>query len=132
MKSACTLREESRSTSHYAMLDGSPQDLRLLADCLRRSTGPISLDGDKEAAIVIRHTSDDVLRISKAGSALTIEGSSDTVNRMFIDALEAVADEEEAANGEGVARHRHIEYLGDGDKWRAPDSLPLIVGSTRG
>ena len=131
MESACVLREASGANFHYVTLDGRPQDLRALAEYLRLVEGPISLAGEIGASIVIRHTNDELLRISKSGALLTVEGAAGTVSRLFIDALDAVADDEEAADGSGVPRHQHIEYLGEGDKWRAPDTLPLIIGSIR-
>jgi hypothetical protein len=62
---------------------------------------------------------------------LTVEGTDDAVSRLFIDALEAVANDEDAANGVGVPRHQHIEYLGESDNWRPPDSVALIIESIR-
>jgi hypothetical protein len=112
-----------------AMLTGYPTDLRQLASDLEADEAAVTVvvDENPTAAVTRRITEDDRLRISlEPGPVLVVEGTR-TALKILTGALRGVADAASQADGQGVARHVHIEYLGEGDTFRAPDSFPLVV-----
>ena len=109
--SQCRLTGDDRE----AMLDGSPDALRGLADLLDRP----------DDTIAVRFaTGGQLRRGGAAGGPLRGRGGA-----------RAPAGGRGAGPGtDGVGRaaihrHAHIEYLGPDDRWRAPDSTPLVVSS---
>lgn len=113
---------------------GYAAELRAAARALREPTGgvvPLTPRGGILAELRVRRTPGALLRVAVEGDALVVECDPGRIDPMFIDLLDDVADEAEDASGRGVARHVHIEYLGEGDDWRAPDSVPLVIGEHR-
>ena len=75
------------------------------------------------------HTIDNRLRVSvQAGPTLLIEGTPESI-QILTGAMRGVAEDAEEIGTAPVGRHAHIEYLGDDDLWRAPDTFPLVIGS---
>jgi hypothetical protein len=115
------------------MLDGSPSELRDLAHELDSEDDVVEVELASPPGAAVRRcvTSDERLRVSvEPGPILVIEGSR-TALRIAIEPMRGVADAAETAAGEGVARHAHIEYLGETDGYRAADSFPLVIGERR-
>jgi hypothetical protein len=61
----------------------------------------------------------------QVATALRLSGGREYLD-IFWDALDGVADQAEAADDRVIRRHQHIEYF-PGDKYRSPDSVPLII-----
>lgn len=126
--SQCRLTGDDRE----AMLDGSPDALRGLADLLDRPDDTIAVRFATGGQLRRVRTTDDRLRISvEPGSVLVAEGSASAID-LLTHILRGLADEADEADEVGHAaihRHAHIEYLGPDDRWRAPDSTPLVVSS---
>lgn len=110
-------------------VEGSPEDLRKLASALERDGRAALRDG---GSVEIDYLADPApFRARTVGRALKVDGSRSNVEAQFIGELRQVADAEDAHRDEPIARHAHVEYLGEGDRWRAPDSLPLVIQAAR-
>jgi hypothetical protein len=115
------------------MLDGLPSELRKLADDLDGEDELVEIELASPQGAALRRcvTDDERLRVSvEPGPILVIEGNRKAL-RIAIEPMRGVADAAVMAAGEGGARHAHIEYLGETDGGRAPDSFPLIIGERR-
>jgi hypothetical protein len=105
-------------------LAGPPTALRALARRLRRhgESLEVTVDGGSVAQEVTRGP----LLVSLRGTTrVHFSGGLEYLDLVW-DALEGVADQAETAGDRGVNRHQHIEYF-PGDKYRSPDSVPLVI-----
>jgi hypothetical protein len=115
-----------------AAIEGSPADLRRLADNLdaRDSVVVVELSAPEGVALLRRQlTDDDRLRITVGpGPNLLVEGTASAIE-IVSETMRGVAEAAQQVGRDAVQRHAHIEYLGEDDQWRAPDSFPLVVTS---
>jgi hypothetical protein len=121
MTNRCRLQIEGGEVS----LRGSAVGLRQLVSDLRRGLRPVEVQLDN-GVISQAMTSSNRLRIALEGTVLTVEGDEPSLEG-FYSFLTAVADQAEEPRSSGISAHAHLEYLGDGDEWRTPDSLPLLI-----
>lgn len=118
-------------------LNGRPAALRAAATALRSDRASevileLRVEGDlSECRLAFRRTPSDLFKVSYVPGTLTVEGNDEALEGQFLGALEGVADMADEAAGTGVARHQHIEYLGEMDHWRDPESTALIIGEER-
>lgn len=75
-----------------------------------------------------RRTDNALLNVSVVGRQLVIEGNLNALGIIY-DSLTGVAGEAESAVDRAVGHHAHVEYLGEDDQWRSPDSFSLVVGA---
>jgi hypothetical protein len=128
LRSGCRLAVDQ----YGANLDGSPDDLRRLAEMLERDDELIvtTLRGDGSPALLRRRTEERQLSITLLdGPALELSGDSAALN-IVVSSLRGVAMEADVMRSAPVRRHVHIEYLGEGDDiYRSPKLFPLEVTS---
>jgi hypothetical protein len=113
-----------------AMLDGSPAALRALAGLLEASDASVLIELAPGLGCVRRErTTDDRLRVSvEPGPTLLIEGTAKAIG-ILTSTMRGIGDEADEVRSAPAGRHAHIEYLGEDDRWRAPDTFPLVIGS---
>jgi hypothetical protein len=129
-ESACRLTVQDDGAIREALLDGSPDDLRALADMIETSDESVVVAVSQGTRTVCRRWTDDgCLRVSvEAGPVLVLEGNRDAIG-IVTSSMRSVANEADALASGPIRRHQHIEYLGETDQWRAPDSFPPVIGS---
>lgn len=112
-----------------AELEGSPAGLRSLASALSRGRST-SIELSTPGASVVQEINASPLLKVAAGPGLTLHlsGSLSALDLVW-SALSGTAQAAEEATDRTVKRHTHIEYLGEGDGYRHPDSVPLAIGS---
>ena len=112
-----------------AALEGSPGALRSLTSELSQGRST-SIALSTPGASVVQEINASPLLTVAAGPGLTLHlsGSPSALNLVW-SALSGTAQDAEEATDRAVKRHTHIEYLGDGDRYRHPDSFPLVIGS---
>ena len=115
-----------------ANLEGSPDDLRRLAEMFERDDELIvaTLRGDGNPVLLRRRTEERQLSISLLdGPTLELSGDATALN-IVVSAMRGVAMEADVMRSAPVRRHVHIEYLGEGDDiYRSPKLFPLEVTS---
>jgi hypothetical protein len=125
--SGCRLRIDDGPVP-LAMLDGEPPELRRLAEVLRSAIDEVAVQV-MSGEIVQRRTDSPLLRVSTSGRRLTIEGDANALGIVHY-TLDLVAHQADSAQPRsGVREHAHVEYLGEGDQWRSPDSFPLVISA---
>ncbi len=129
-ENGCRLSVHDDGKIREAMLDGSPAALRALAGLLDASDASVQIELAEGLGCVRRqHTTDDRLRVSvEPGPTLLIEGTAKAIG-IVTSTMRGLADEADEVRSAAVSRHAHIEYLGEDDRWRAPDTFPLVIGS---
>jgi hypothetical protein len=106
-------------------LAGSPSALRALAEQLRAA--PPTTEIRLRNGLVVQEQTAGPLAVALRGSpSLHLTGAPDNLELVW-SALESVAAEAEAADGQGVEPHRHIEHTGPDDTRRAPGTRPLVI-----
>jgi hypothetical protein len=110
-----------------AMLDGSPTELRRLAEALEAAPDEFTFPMATGSLTQLR-TDDALLRVGVVDDSLTVEGNEHALGILY-NSLTSLADIAESAEDRTIRRHVHIEYLGESDQWRSPDSYPLVVGA---
>jgi len=123
MDSECRLTYGESET----LLDGSPADLRRLESDLASAPDEFTIPM-VNGSMTQRRTDNSLLKVSVIGRELIIEGNWNALG-MIYDSLTGVASEAESAVDRTVGRHAHIEYLGEDDQWRSPDTFPLVIGA---
>ena len=123
MNSECRLTYGESET----LLDGSPADLRRLESDLASAPDEFTIPM-VNGSMTQRRTDNSLLKVSVIGRELIIEGNLNALG-MIYDSLIGVAGEAESAVDRAVGRHAHIEYLGEDDQWRSPDTFPLVIGA---
>lgn len=108
-----------------ALIDGSPIGLRNFARLLEADADEIKVVMGT-STILRKRSENPLLRVSLKGDCLTVEGDNHALGG-FCQTIMGVADDAESAKDRTIKRHAHIEYLGDGDRWRASDSFPLLI-----
>jgi hypothetical protein len=115
-----------------ASLEGAPGELRRLDDVLEAADPVVvlSLSGPEGSPVIRRAlTDDDRLRVKiEPGPTLVLEGSTSAIE-IVTGAMRGAAEAAEQVGHDVVQRHAHIEYLGEDDRWRTPDSFPLVITS---
>jgi hypothetical protein len=125
------------ATPGEVCLEGRPATLRAAAKALRSDPAPqvtseLSVERDLPACrLILRRTPSHLFKVSYVPGTLTVEGDDEALENQFLTALEGVADTAEDAAGTGIARHQHIEYLGEMDYWRDPQSTALVISEQR-
>jgi hypothetical protein len=123
MDSDCRLRIDAG----LAMLDGTPAQLRQLANALDAGPNVLTISMAMGSLTQVR-TDDALLKVTVDDGTLTVEGDMGALG-IFYNSLTTVSDDAESAEDRTIRRHAHVEYLGEGDQWRSPDSFPLVVGA---
>jgi hypothetical protein len=108
-------------------LAGSPNDLRQLAAALQNADATLDLELSG-GFLRVRRTAEKALRVSVDGDFVTLEGDRHALEIVW-HPMADLADM--AESGEVDAPHVHIEYLGESDQWRTPDSVPLVITADR-
>lgn len=108
-----------------AELMGPPEALDSLADELEKAPNHhvLSFEG---GGVGQNQTSARRLKIRLEGTTLWIEGDS-SARDIVLATMRGVAQESREVRRGAIPRHSHIEYLGEGDEWRAEGSFPLVV-----
>lgn len=110
-----------------ADLSGPPDALDDLASELEKATetSTLSVVGGR---VGLKRTTGERLKVSLDGTTLWIEGDQNARD-IVLSAMRGVAQASREVGHDRVARHAHIEYLGESDSWREPESFPLVVGA---
>lgn len=119
-----------------ASVSGLSSTLRAVASFLRdnREVVEIPLVAEPPFAgmtLVVRRLPGSKLRVSIDEPTIVVECDPDTIDPLFINLFDLVAEMADDAAGDGTPRHCHIEYLGEPDTARAPDCIPLVIGEDR-
>lgn len=106
-------------------LSGPPDALDGLAAELENAVDDSALTVSG-GGVGLKRTAGTLLKVSLDGTTLWIEGNTEARD-MVLSAMRGIAQAARQSGPSEASRHVHIEYLGESDQWRDPDTIPLVL-----
>ncbi|MBM6400503.1 Imm32 family immunity protein [Phycicoccus sonneratiae] len=106
-------------------LSGTPDALDGLAAELENAVDDSALTVSG-GGVGLKRTTGTLLKVSLDGTTLWIEGNSEARD-MVLSAMRGIAQAARQSGPSEVSRHVHIEYLGESDQWRDPNTILLVL-----